>query len=282
MRELEGKTAFVTGAASGIGFGIAAALARAGVKVMLCDIEAPALEEATSSLRAEGCDVDAVKADVSLKAELKAAAEATQKRFGKVHVLVNNAGIGGGGAYGQWTDASWDWTIAVNLMSVVWGFEIFGPLIESHGEGGHVVSTASMAGLLPGAGSSYGVTKAGVVSLSEGLRRVLAPKGIGVSVLCPGLVNTRIVDFRRNTPGRYAGAIETVPDDPQTAQMIQALRAMIANGVDPHEVGKLVLEGVRGDWPYIFTDAQFEPMLEARFAEIRQGFDRIRERTPKG
>lgn len=148
MKDLAEKTAFVTGAASGIGLGIATALARAGVKVMVCDIEEAPLAAAIEALRLTNADVDGVKADVSLKAELRAAAEATIARYGKVHILVNNAGVGGGGTYGAWTDAAWDWTIGVNLMGVVWGIEIFGPLIEQHGEGGRIVSTASIAGLL--------------------------------------------------------------------------------------------------------------------------------------
>jgi NAD(P)-dependent dehydrogenase (short-subunit alcohol dehydrogenase family) len=107
-----------------------------------------------------------------------AAAEATVARYGKVHILVNNAGVGGGGSYGRWTDASWNWLLGVNLMSVAWGIEIFGPLIEAHGEGGQIVSTASIAGLIAGAGPAYSVTKYGVVALSEGLRVRPAPRGI--------------------------------------------------------------------------------------------------------
>ena len=159
MMEIAGKTAFVTGAASGIGLGIATALAQAGVKVMLCDIEDAALVKAVTDLKLTNADVDGVRADVSLKAELQAAADATIARYGQVHILVNNAGVGGGGSYGRWTDASWNWTLGVNLMSVVWGIEIFGPLIEAHGEGGQIVSTASIAGLIAGAGPAYNVTK---------------------------------------------------------------------------------------------------------------------------
>jgi NAD(P)-dependent dehydrogenase (short-subunit alcohol dehydrogenase family) len=133
MMEIAGKTAFVTGAASGIGLGIATALSQAGVKVMLCDIEDAALVKAVADLKLTNADVDGVRAAVSLKAELQAAADATIARYGKVHILVNNAGVGGGGSYGRWTDASWSWTLGVNLMSVVWGIEIFGSLIEAHG-----------------------------------------------------------------------------------------------------------------------------------------------------
>src|SRR5258708_8458053 len=150
MQNLTGRTAFVTGAASGIGLGIATALAQAGVKVMLCDIEEAALAGAVEGLKRTNADVDGVRADVSLKAELARAAEATLARYGQVHILVNNAGVAGGGPYGRWTEAGWNWTVGVNLMAVIWGIEIFGPLIESHGEGGPIVATPSIAGLYSG------------------------------------------------------------------------------------------------------------------------------------
>lgn len=279
MQQLEGKVAFVTGAGSGIGLGIAQALAAAGVKVMLCDIEQAALDAAVAGLAATNADVAGVRADVSLKAELQAAADETIARFGKVHILVNNAGVGGGGDYGQWTDASWDWTIGVNLMSVVWGIEIFGPLIESHAEGGQIVSTASIAGLVAAVNPAYNATKYGVVALSEGLRVTLAPRGIGVSVLCPGFIRTRIMDSDRNLPARF-GAIEDVDEGEGAGEFVRIARAAIANGIDPRYVGELVREGIEGDWPYILTDTEFEPIVAERFAAITAGFNRIRHRVP--
>jgi NAD(P)-dependent dehydrogenase (short-subunit alcohol dehydrogenase family) len=278
---LAGKTAFVTGAASGIGLGIATALSQAGVKVMLCDIEEAALAKAIADLKLTNADVDTVRADVSIKAELQAAADATVARYGEIHILVNNAGVGGGDGYGQWTDASWSWTLGVNLMSVIWGIEIFGPLIEAHGEGGHIVSTASIAGLIAGATPAYNVTKYGVVALSEGLRVTLAPRGIGVSVLCPGFIRTQIANSRRNLPQRFAGAVERAPTEGPVAELIKAMSERVAKGIDPLYVGELVREGIEGDWPYIFTDNEFEPLIDARFAAIKQGFDRIRGREPR-
>jgi NAD(P)-dependent dehydrogenase (short-subunit alcohol dehydrogenase family) len=282
VKDLGGKTAFVTGAASGIGLGIATALAQAGVKVMLCDIEDAALERAVGSLKQTNADVDGVKADVSLKAELKAAAEATVGRYGQVHILVNNAGVGGGGPYGAWTDGAWEWTLGVNLMAAVWGIEIFGPLMERHGEGGHIVSTASIAGLLSTGGAiQYSVSKYGVVALSEGLRTELAPRGIGVSVLCPGFVRTQIMDSSRNLPERFG----RIPTDRLAAirasEPFKMIQERVSNGIDPTYVGELVREGIENDSPYIFTDCEFEPMIEARFAGIKQGFDRIRGREPR-
>ena len=154
MKELADKVAFVTGAASGIGLGIATALAQAGVKVMLADIEKTALDKAVEGLKRTNAAVDGVVADVSLRGAIEEAAEKTIQRFGKVHILVNNAGVGGEGRFERTTAAGWEWVLGVNLLSVVYGLQIFVPLMKTHGEGGHVVSTASMAGLIAGAGAA--------------------------------------------------------------------------------------------------------------------------------
>jgi NAD(P)-dependent dehydrogenase (short-subunit alcohol dehydrogenase family) len=282
MKDIAGKTAFVTGAASGIGLGIATALSQAGVKVMLCDIEEAALAKAIADLKSTNADVDSVKADVSLKGDLQSAADATVARYGKIHILVNNAGVGGGLGYGLWTDISWNWTLGVNLMSVIWGIEIFGPLVEKHGEGGQIVSTASIAGLIAGATApAYTVTKYGVVALSEGLRVALAPRGIGVSVLCPGAVRTQIMNSQRNLPQRFVGTVESVPAEGPVAERFKEMSERISKGIDPLYVGELVREGIENDWPYIFTDTEFEPFIDERFAAIKQGFDRIRGRDPR-
>src|SRR5262245_12117820 len=142
MKNLEGKVAFVTGAASGIGLGVATALAQAGVKVMLADIEKDALDKAVEKLKRTNATVDGVVADVSIRAALEEAAETTLERFGRVHILVNNAGVGGEGRFATTTQRGWDWVVGINLMGVVHGFQIFAPLMTGHGEGGHIVSTA--------------------------------------------------------------------------------------------------------------------------------------------
>jgi NAD(P)-dependent dehydrogenase (short-subunit alcohol dehydrogenase family) len=252
MKDLAGKVAFVTGAASGIGLGISTALAQAGVKVMMCDIEKDALMNgAISGLKQTNADVDGVIADVSLKDQLQAAADATMERYGRVDILVNNAGVGGGGRYGEWTDAGWEWTIGVNLMSVIWGIEIFGPLIEAHGDGGQIVSTASIAGFLPVTNPPYNVTKFGVVALSEGLRTELEPRGIGVSVLCPGFIRTKILESARNVPDRFAGARDTTGEDANldNSEFAEMARQAIAQGIDPLYVGNLYVRGSRATGP---------------------------------
>ncbi len=281
MKQLEGRVAFVTGAASGIGLGIATALAQAGVKVMLCDIDEDALHTAVAGLASTNADVAGVVADVSLKEQLQHAADETIARFGKVHILVNNAGVGGGGDYGTWTDGGWSWVIGVNLMSVIWGIEIFGPLMESHGEGGHIVSTASIAGMVAVTNPAYDVTKFGVVALSEGLRPKLAARGIGVSVLCPGVIRTNILTSSRKVPARFSGQVPVGPVEGPGTEVLKAVTEAIASGIDPLYVGELVREAIEGDWPHIFTDTEFEPMIDARFASVREGFDRIRHRTPR-
>jgi NAD(P)-dependent dehydrogenase (short-subunit alcohol dehydrogenase family) len=280
MKDLAGKTAFVTGAASGIGLGVSTALAQAGVKVMMCDIERGALDAAVAGLKETNADVDGVVADVSLKAELRAAADATLAKYGAVHIVHNNAGVGGGGGYGDWTDASWSWTIGVNLMAVIWGVEIFGPLIEQAG-GGHIVNTASVAGLISYSANAYNVSKYGVVAFSEGLRNELAPRGIGVSVLCPGIIKTKIVESVRNLPERFAGAAKADKSTGEIAEWLKNLSPRLQDGIDPFYVGELVREGIEGDWPYIFTDTEFEPIMEMRFQGIKAGFDRVRGREPR-
>jgi NAD(P)-dependent dehydrogenase (short-subunit alcohol dehydrogenase family) len=277
LKDLAGKISFVTGAASGIGLGIATALARAGVKVMLCDIEEAALASAVEGLKRTNADVASVRADVSLKAELQAAAEETRARYGNVHILINNAGVGGVGPYGTWNDAGWNWTLAVNFMAVVWGIEIFAPMMENQG-GGHIVSTASIAGLISSNSTPYNVSKYGVVALSEGLRNELGPRGIGVSVLCPGIIRTNIMNSRRNLPERFADVTAAPPLDDARRDRVKQLAERVSRGIDPLYVGELVREGIENDWPYIFTDCEFEPRIEARFTEIKRGFDRVRDR----
>src|SRR5262249_59664551 len=241
--------------------GIATVRAQAGVKVMLWDIEEAALALAAEGLQRTNADVASVRADVSLKAELEAAAEETSGRYGNVHILIKNGGVGGVGPYGTWNDAGWNWTLGVNFMAVVWGIEIFAPMIESQG-GGHIVSTASIAGLISSNSIPYNVSKYGVVALSEGLRNELGPRGIGVSVLCPGIIRTNIMNSRRNLPERFAGVTAASPLDDVRRDRMKQLAERISRGIDPLYVGELVREGIENDWPYIFTDCAFEPIID--------------------
>ncbi len=184
MRELQGKTAFVTGGASGIGLALGRAFAGSGMKVMLADIEADALAAAVERLRSIGPEIRGVICDVADSSSVEQAARDTFEAFGKLHVLCNNAGVAGGSGIEDISIDNWRWVIDINLMGVVHGIAAFLPHIRGHGEGGHIVNTASMAGMQSGLGfSPYAASKFAVVAMSEGLALERKPSGIGVTVL---------------------------------------------------------------------------------------------------
>ncbi len=205
MKDVAGKAAFVTGGASGIGLGMVRALASAGMRVAVADIEEEALERARVSLASTGANVFALRLDVTDRAAMAEAAERTEQAFGKVHVLCNNAGVFVSGSTVRMRYADWDWVLGVNVRGVVNGVQAFLPRIASHGEGGHIVNTASMAGLWSGRGGLvYNTSKFAVVGLSEAMRADLEDRNIGVSVLCPGVVDTNIFESGRNRPESLA------------------------------------------------------------------------------
>jgi NAD(P)-dependent dehydrogenase (short-subunit alcohol dehydrogenase family) len=266
MKNLNGKVAFVTGASAGIGYALAEAFGRAGMRVMLAGINEQNLDAALARLRAADVDAERVQCDVASRASVQKAALATIAKFGKVHVVCNNAGVGMGGELGTIPETDWEWVIRVNLMGVVHGTEIFAPLLAQHGEGGHIVNTSSIAGLLPGPGMEpYCATKSAVVAMSEGWRAQLAPRGIGVSVLCPAFVRTSIGSGHRNRPGgpRPGG---------DRAQSV--LNQLIEGGMDPKMLAARVLEAVRDDELYVFTHPELKAAIEARFDGILEAFDR--------
>ena len=212
MKELKGKVAFITGGAAGIGLAMARAFGREGMSVMLADIEPATLAAAVEELRASQIKAEGVVCDVTSRDSLRAAALETIAKFGKVHMVCNNAGVGSGGPLGTVPAKDWDWVLDVNLMGVVHGTEIFAPLILSHGEGGHFVNTASMAGMVSPPGMEpYCASKFAVVAMSEGWAAQLAGQGIGVSILCPGFVKTRIHESRRNRTGGSARDQHALP-----------------------------------------------------------------------
>ncbi|MGH9047768.1 MAG: SDR family NAD(P)-dependent oxidoreductase, partial [Acidimicrobiales bacterium] len=208
MEDLSGRVAVVTGGASGIGYALAERFAGEGMGVVIADVEEAALKGAGAMLRATGADVLEVETDVRDAGQVESLAERAVAHFGAVHVVCNNAGVAGGAAGGALWDIAledWEWTLGVNLRGVINGVRAFVPRLVAQGEG-HVVNTASMAGLIAGGGGAYGVSKAGVVSLSESLYFGLqqADAGVGVSVLCPGWVNTHLADSERNRPADLA------------------------------------------------------------------------------
>jgi len=274
MRDVSGKTAFITGGASGIGLALGLAFAEAGMKVMLADIESAALADAVKSLAAFGTSVRGVACDVTDPDSVDRAAKATCDAFGKVHVVCNNAGVGGGSGIDDISLASWRWVIDVNLMGVVHGIKTFLPLIRCHVEGGHIVNTASWAGIQSGLGfSPYAASKFAVVNMSEGLKLQLEPLGIGVTVVCPGFVRTRISESGRNRHARY-GAVRR-PDPASPAGILAAnLAGGSRSGLDPADLATRVLAAIRDDTLYVFTHPEWRGEAEQRFAAILSALDK--------
>jgi NAD(P)-dependent dehydrogenase (short-subunit alcohol dehydrogenase family) len=274
MRELAGRTAFVTGGASGIGFALARAFAEAGMKVMLADIETDALAAAVQSLHNFGPDVRGVTCDVTDPASLDRAANTSYEAFGNVHVVCNNAGVAGGGGIDDISLEDWRWVLDVNLMGVLHGIRTFLPHIRAHGEGGHIVNTASMAGHLSGLGfGPYGASKFAVVAMSEGLAMRLAPLGIGVTILCPGFVRTRIPESARNRPERYGPSRTPDPTTPAGAFAAQ-IAELVQSGLDPSEVAARLLTAIREGDLYAFTHPELRVEVEERFAAILAAIDK--------
>ena len=280
MRDVTGKTAFITGGASGMGLAMARSFAKAGMKVVIADIEQAALDAVQAEFEASNAEFLTLALDVTDRAAMAAAADAAEARFGKVHVVCNNAGVAVGGPIDQMSYNDWDWVTRVNLDGVVNGIVTFTERIKAHGEGGHFVNTASMAGHLSIPGLSvYTATKFAVVGISETMLADLGPHHIGVSVLCPGVVNTNIFDSDRNRPEDLAGTdasqllVSGLPAEEQ-ADRLEELRA---GALDPAVVGDMVLHAIREDEFYIFTHPELQAMTDLRSNEMADAYGRWRE-----
>ena len=282
MQQVAGKVAFVTGGASGMGLAMARSFSGAGMKVVIADVQQDALDRVKAEFGKSNAGVLTLKVDVTDRDGLERAAREAERAFGKVHVVCNNAGVAVGGTLDSMDYKDWDWVMGVNLDGVVNGLQVFVNRIKSHGEGGHIVNTASMAGHLaiPGLGV-YNATKWAVVGISETLRAELAPHNIGVSVLCPGVVNTNIFDSGRNRPASLKGEKDT------SANLLVAglegdeaqarIRELLAGALDAGVVGDMVLAAVQADDPYIFTHPEIEAAVEMRFAGMHTSFERWRK-----
>ena len=280
MRDVTGRVAFITGGASGMGLAMARSFSKAGMKVVIADIEQAALDAVRAEFEASNAEFLTLKLDVTDREAFAAAADAAEARFEKVHIVCNNAGVAVGGTVDQMSYNDWDWVTGVNLDGVINGIQTFTERIKAHGEGGHFVNTASMAGHMAVPGLSvYTATKFAVVGLSENMLVDLAPQQIGVSVLCPGVVNTNIFNSERNRPADLPGSdasmllMGNLPDDEQAARM-EELRA---GALDPAVVGDMVLHAIREDEFYIFTHPELEAMTEARHGEMAAAYGRWRE-----
>jgi NAD(P)-dependent dehydrogenase (short-subunit alcohol dehydrogenase family) len=272
MRDFEGKVAVVTGGASGMGLGMATRFAEEGMKVVLADVEEPALQEAVTRLKQAEHDVIGVVTDVSQEASIRALAEKTLAAYGKVHVLCNNAGVGGGGAgLAIWeaTIKDWQWTLNVNLWGVIYGIHTFVPIMLDQDEEGHIVNTASMAGLTP-SNRPYSISKHGVVSLSEALHEGLRDRGarLRCSVLCPGVVNTRIMFGSRNRPENLKDPDHLQPTDREIRRSNAVHKYAVEHGLDPLEVGDMVVDAIRNEQFWILTHDEYDGVIRTRVEDI--------------
>jgi NAD(P)-dependent dehydrogenase (short-subunit alcohol dehydrogenase family) len=265
MRDVEGKVAFITGGGSGVGLGLARAFVAAGMKVAIADVRADHLEEATAAL---GADVLAIRLDVTDREAFARAADETERALGNVHVLCNNAGVNLFNDIADATYQDWDWVLGVNLGGVVNGIVTFVPRIKAHGDGGHVVNTASMAAFVAGPGAGiYTTAKFGVHGLSDALRWSLLPHGIGVSMVCPGLVKSKIYESDLIRPAELS--TQVTPADEEFMRILPSLHDA---GMDPDEIGEKVLRAIRRNDFYVFTHPDHREELREIFDETLAAF----------
>lgn len=258
MKIFKDRVAFVTGGASGIGYGMVQNFLREGMKVVIVDYNPSHCDE-IRQIHSGDSSVHIVKADVADRDQVRAAADEAVRVFGKINVLCNNAAVNGGGNAENPDFDAWDKAMKVNFGGVVNGVKIIAPIIISHGEGGHIVNTGSIASLVPNplAGGAYETAKVAVRGFTESLRISIAPHGIGVSLLCPGSTRTRIMDEAK--------------DDPDKREMV---RSFMESAMDPVELGAMVVEGIRNNSPYIITHAEFRD-------EVREIYQILDEAMPK-
>jgi NAD(P)-dependent dehydrogenase (short-subunit alcohol dehydrogenase family) len=273
MDNFAGKVAVVTGAASGIGLALSQRFAAEGMKVVLADVETTALDLAVTRVRASGADAIGVLTDVSNAEAVDALARRTLDAFGKVHIVCNNAGViggaaGPGGNMWQATLKDWQWMVGVNFWGVVNGVRTFVPILLEQDEPAHIVNTGSIAGLRF-ANAVYGITKHAVVAVSESLYLQLKQQGanIGVTVLCPDSVNTRIFEGDRNRPAELRNEVEP----PAEAMGIRPLAWMQENGMDPALVADKVLQAIRDEKLYVLTHPGNEELVRERMPTIIEG-----------
>ncbi len=276
MQDLKGKVAFVTGGASGIGLGIARTFVEAGMKVMIADLRPDHIDRAMSGFEAagRGAQVASVPLDVTDRDGFVRAADEAERRFGKVHVLVNNAGVGINGTVLASTFADWDFGLGVNLGGAGNGLVTLLPRIRAHGEGGHIVFVASQAGITPSPRNAaiYGTAKSALVGMAESIRDELADVDIGVSVLLAGFFLTNIHEAERNRPDKFKSAngpasVDLGPLGPPDSPLWR----------DPLEAGEAVLDGVRRNALYVATHGELKGWAEGRFEEILNSSPPVRD-----
>lgn len=273
MKELKGKNAFITGGASGIGLGLTRVFSKAGMKIVMADLRQDHLDEAMAELKDSGSDVHPICLDVSDRKAMAAAADEAERVYGNVHLLCNNAGVNIIRPITEATYEDFDWLFNVNTGGVVNGLMTFIPRMLAHGEGGHIVNTSSVAGFLTGPGTAiYSATKFAIRALSEATRYDLIPHGIGVSVICPGTVSTRLYESEDNRQQQYMGHV----DDTVKAQRAgtgELFRRVLPMGIDPMTVGEMTLKAVQNNEFYVITHVEVE-------TDIRESFDEVLAALP--
>jgi len=269
MKDLAGKTAFITGGASGIGLAVARALAKARMNIALADIGEQALDAARAEIEGLGVRATATVLDVSDRAALYAAADEAEAAFGRVHVLVNNAGVGilGTPPY-EMADEDLDWIVGVNLLGVLYGVKAFVPRMIAHGEGGHVVNTSSMIGFYTKPGTHHGMyalTKYAITGFSESLKDDLEPHGIGVTILAPGGVRTNLTRSADYRPGRFGGAYRETGEHPLTK--------VVGAGIAADVVGERTRRAIERNELYVFTEPEMRAWIEERHQRLLAAMD---------
>jgi NAD(P)-dependent dehydrogenase (short-subunit alcohol dehydrogenase family) len=268
MKEVKGKVAFITGGASGIGLAIARVFAGAGMKLVIADLRQDHLDAATAELREAGADFKTLRLDVSDRAAVQEAARIADHLYGKVHVLCNNAGVNIIRPIDQASFEDFDWLINVNLGGVINGLLSFIPRIKAHGEGGHIINTSSVAGIITGPGTGvYSATKFAIRGLSEALRYDLAPHGIGVSVICPGTVSTKLYESEDNRQDRYQGTVDEHVLE-QRAGTGRLFREVLPKGIDPMRVAEKTLQALRENALYVMTHVEVETDIREAYEEM--------------
>lgn len=269
MQDFSGRTAVITGGASGIGLAVARRLGEEGANVVIADIEADALERAATALDNAGIPVEPVLTDVSQRDQIVALADRAAERFGDIHFLHNNAGVTTTGLAEELTDLQWEWVMDVNLNSVVWGCREFLPRMKAHGQPAHIVNTASMAGMSGGPlMAPYFTTKFAVVGLTEGLwhEGQITQSNVGVSVLCPAFVRTGIARSDRNQPDGMGGWV--VSGSEQASRFGEFLSAGVDGGIEPSDVAETVLAAVQAEKLWILTHPESSESIERRMTAI--------------
>ena len=271
MKEVSGKAAFITGGASGLGLAMAKSFTGAGMKVAIADVQEDALAAAQETFGESNAKVITIKVDVTDRLALEAAADETEAAFGKIHVVCNNAGVAASGNIKDHSYQDWDWLMGVNVGGVINGIQVFTHRILSHGEGGHIVNTASMAGLLPIATLSvYNTSKFAILGVSEAIAQDLAEFNVGVSVLCPGFVNTNIYTSERNRPAAFGGEEASSFDLPEVSSQEVGFDSMIEASM----VGDMVLHAIQTNEMYIFSHPEFQEAVTERHQGMLDAFER--------